>query len=132
MINEELNNFFEEVISKLQTVPGIDLIYFLGNSYQIFKEHKINNTDNYFQQILNIVKSEPFTDKTGTSIYKMPFHTYTLLNEKGLMVILKLIGAEDLYMIIIAGEKEPVDLINLLKICKESRQNYENFSKTNV
>ena len=132
MINEELNNFLEEVISKLKTVTGVDLIYFLDSNHQIVKEHKTNNTDNYFQQVLNIVKSEALIPKTGELIYKKPFHTYTLLNEKGMMVILRLNGIENLCMIIIAGEKQPVDLITLLKICKESRQHYENFSITNA
>ncbi len=132
MISEQLNNFFDQSISKLLKITGIDVIYLLDNNYQIFKEHKINNTEIYLQQILNIVNSETLINKTGDTVYKSPFHTYTLLNEKGLIIISKLTGSENFHLIIIAGEKDPVDLINLLKICKENRQNYEDFSKANV
>ena len=77
MNKEELNNFFEGSISKFSNITGIDIIYFVDNDYQIIKEQKINNTDNYFQQILNIVKLETLIDKTGTSVYEKPFHVLT-------------------------------------------------------
>lgn len=111
----------DEIIAKVQNVGGVDLIYFLDNTYQVIKEKRNNiETNNYLEQILNIIKLESITDELGTTFYSKVFHTYTLLNETGLVVISK-ISNLGLYMIVIAGENDPVDLINLLKICKEVR-----------
>ena len=111
---------FNEITSKVSKVAGIDYIYFLNKDYSLIKAQKIKGTDKHIDQILNIIKLESLFEKIATNFYSKPFHTYTLLNENGLMVISKLPGL-DLYMIVIAGENEPVDLINLLKICKETR-----------
>lgn len=119
-------SLFDEVIEKIKDIAGVDLIYFIDNNYQIIKEHNNTGTDNYLHQISNILKSGPLFNKVSTTYYGDSFHTFTLLNETGLIVISKLTGEfENLYMVIIAGEKEPIDLINLLKICKEIRTKFE-------
>ncbi|MBI3590732.1 MAG: hypothetical protein HY094_05050 [Candidatus Melainabacteria bacterium] len=131
-MDEDQNKFFDEIIAKIQNIQGTDYIYFLGNDYQIIKEQKVNGSNNYLEQILNIVKSEPRFEEIGTNLYSKPFHTYTLLNETGLIVISKLQAKENLYLVIIAGENKSVDLINLLKTCKESRLGYQALLNTNV
>ena len=60
------------------------------------------------------------------------FHTYSFLNEAGLMIISKLNNQESVYMIIVAGENEPVDLLNLLKICKEARLSFNDNTVANA
>lgn len=115
----------DEIISRLSKIAGIDYVYFLDKELNIIKEQGFKGTNNYFQEILNIIKSESLFEKISKNFYSSSFHTYTFLNENGLIVILKLHNKTDLYTIIIAGENEPVDLINLLKICKESRLNFE-------
>ena len=113
-----------EAVSKIKNLPGIDLVYFLSRDLQIVQEHKNTNSNNYLEQILVVLKSQSFLNELGTAFPQKSFHTYTLLNETGLIVILKLGGTENLYMVVIAGENQPVDLINLLKICKETRLNF--------
>ncbi|MBI2995530.1 MAG: hypothetical protein HYY52_02340 [Candidatus Melainabacteria bacterium] len=83
----------------------------------------MTNSKNYFDQIKNVLKSKPLMDEIGELVYTKTFHTLTFLNESGLIVISKLNNGTDLnlYMIIVAGENNPVDLINLLKLCKETR-----------
>ena len=115
----------DEIISKLSSITGIDYVYFLDKELNLVKEQKVKGTNNYLQEILNIIKSESLFEKISKNFYSSSFHTYTFLNENGLIVILKLHNQADLYVVIIAGENEPVDLINLLKICKESRLNFE-------
>ena len=114
--------FFDEVISKIKDIAGIDLVYFLNKNYEIIKEHKITpSSNNHHEQVIGIIKSEALLEKVSTTLNSNPFHTCTLLNELGLMVISKLSNMENLYMITIAGENEAVDLIKLLNICKEIR-----------
>jgi hypothetical protein len=43
------------------------------------------------------------------------------LNENGLIVFSK-VADEGLYLVIIGGENDPVDLMNLLRIVKEARK----------
>ena len=125
------DQFFNEIISKAQGIPGVDLIYFLDSNLQIIKEHKNTETDNYIEPVSNVIKLESLPDKIGTVFYSTSFHTYTLLNESGLIIISK-ISNLGLYIVIIAGENEPADLINLLKICKEARSGFSSFSKETV
>ena len=121
MREEIQNKFFEEVISKINNIPGIDFVYFLGDDYRVIKEQSYKGNNNYLEQILAIIKSESLFEKISAKFYTKPFHTYTLLNENGLIIVSKLKQQDNLYMVVIAGENEPVDLINLLKICKETR-----------
>ena len=114
--------FFDEVYSKIQNIGGVDLIYFLNDS-KIVREYKKTDANNHLEEILNIIKSEPELDNISKTFYSNSFHTFTLLNEAGLMIILKMGKSEKLYLVVIAGEKEPVDLIKLLKTCKEIRSN---------
>ena len=133
MIDEIQKSFFEGVIDKIKTITGIDCVFFLDINYQNIKEQKITDSGIYCQQIQNLFKSEALFDKIANNFYSKPFHTYTMLNENGLIVITKMNNTkESFYMVITAGEKEPVDLINLLKICKESRLGFENISTANV
>ena len=120
-MEETQNQVFEKVIDTIKNIAGVDLIYFLDNNYQIIKEHSNTGIDNYLKEISNILKSEPVFNKVSTTYYGDSFHTFTLLNETGLIVVSKLHSTENFHMIVIAGEKEPIDLINLLKICKEAR-----------
>lgn len=115
-----LNQFLDEVIKKIQMLKGIDLVYFLDSDYKVLKELKITEADNCLDQIKEIIKLESLSNKIGEAFYSKDFHTYTLLNESGLIVISKLSTSDTIYMVIVAGEDEPVDLINLLKICKET------------
>ncbi len=126
MNSESLNTYISETTSTIQKITGIDLIYFLDINFQIIKEHKLKEVTNCIQEIKNIVKSAMELKETNTPLYKKPFHTMTLLNENGLFIIVKLGDTEGLYLVIIAGESEPVDLIGLLKICKELRVKYTN------
>lgn len=124
MNEEEQNKFFDSIISKINNITGVDYIYFLDKESQIIKEYQFKGTNNYSEQISSIINSEQLLKKIGVNLYSKEFHTYTLLNENGLIVILKLPSQENIHMVVIAGESEPVDLINLLKICKESRLDY--------
>lgn len=118
----DTNQFIDDIINKIKDLKGVDLVYFLDKTNQIIKEHKITGTNNYSEQIQSIIKSESLLENISrTFLDSKSFHTYTLLNESGLIIISRLAILENLYMIIIAGEKEPVDLINLLKICKETQ-----------
>lgn len=123
MIVENQTILFDDFLSKSHKIPGIDCIYFLNNNYNIIKEHKNSSvSDNYLREIINIIKLNSLLNPPSSNIYSKPFHTYTLLNENGLIVISRLPG---FFIVIIAGENTPVDLIGLLKICKEYRLNYE-------
>ena len=115
------DQLIDETINKFQTIQGIDIIYFLDKDFQLVKEQKNTDTSNYLEQIILILKSQALSEKIASTFYSNSFHTFTLLNEAGLIVISRINLSEELYMIIIAGEKEPVDLIKLLKICKEVR-----------
>ncbi|GEM_PF-2811770 len=116
---EKQNQIFNEIINKTRGITGIDVLYFLDSNFQILKEHKLSNTSNYLTQITNILKSGS-NDILAENFNLQPFHTYTFLSENGLILISSL-QPKKLYMIIIAGENEPADLISLLKICKEAR-----------
>lgn len=123
-IGEEQGQLFDKVINNISQIPGVDIIYFLSNeegNFEIIQEFNKSNTSNYLEQISSILKAEPNFNNIGTTFYTKSFHTYTFLNETGLIIISKVTNDSNLYMIIIAGENEPVDLINVLKICKETR-----------
>ena len=124
MIVEHQDQFFNESIEKIKNISGVDVIYFLKDR-QILKEHCNASGENYFEQIQNMLKS-------NSVLFSDEFHTCSLLNESGLIIILRLDSLENLYMIIVAGENEPVDLLNLLKICKEVRGDFENHMLTNT
>ena len=115
----------EEVIPKVKDIAGVDVVYFLKNN-EIVKEHKNTSSENYFTQVQNILKSDFLLKSISSNLFSDEFHTYSFLNEVGLMIISKLNDQENLCMIIIAGENEPVDLLNLLKICKETRLSFQN------
>lgn len=107
----------DDVISKVEKLSGVDLVYFLDENLQIVKEKNLTGINNNLEQVVNIIKLESVSNQIGKNLYSKPFHTYTLLNEEGLIVISKI--SDSLYMIIIGGLNEPVDLINLLKITRE-------------
>ena len=111
----------DEVINKTQNLQGIDLIYFLNKNYEIVKEKRKSNAPDYLEQITNILKLGPGIENISQTFHSKSFQTLTLLNESGLIVISRLNFEENLYMVIIAGENEPVDLMALLKICKEAQ-----------
>ena len=111
----------DEIIAKIKNITGVDLIYFLDTGLNLVrKEEKNTSSKDYLPQILNILKLESLANTIGNVFYSKRFHTYTLLNETGLMVISKISNPE-LYIVIVAGESEPVDLLSLLKTCKEIR-----------
>lgn len=124
MIGQEQNQLIGEAVSKLEKLAGVNHIYFLNNDLQTINEKKITGNNNYLDQIKNILSSEKLFKNVQSAFYEKEFHTFTLLNESGLIIISKL--GEYLYLIVIAGENEPVDLINLLKTCKESRKKFNN------
>ena len=121
----------DEVISIVKGVAGVDIIYFLKDS-QIIKEYCNTSGENYLVQVQNILKSESLLKIISSALFSDEFHTYSLLNEGGLMIISKLDSKENLYMIVVAGENEPVDLLNLLKTCKEARLSFQNHTITNI
>lgn len=120
-IEEGLENFLNEMVKKVKALSGIDLVYFLNGNSKVVKESRFTSANNYLDQILDIVNSEELLDNIATGKDLGSFHTYTLLNESGLIVVSKITNPRNLYMIIVAGENEPVDLVSLLKICKEFR-----------
>lgn len=125
MITELEDQFFNEIIAKVTKVAGVDIVYFLRNN-QIIKEHNNAQRENYLPEVQNILKSDSISNEISSNLFSDEFHTYSFLNESGLIVISKLSiqGQENFYMIIVAGENEPVDLLNLLRICKEARQSF--------
>jgi len=121
----------DEVIAKVKDVVGVDLVYFLKNN-QIIKEHNNTASESYLEQVQNILKSDSLLKSISSNMFSEEFHTCSFLNKTGLMIISKLESQEGLYMIIIAGENEPVDLLSLLKICKEARLSFPCDTVTNV
>ena len=132
MNSEEQNQFFDHAINKIKGIPGIDYIYVLNQDLILIREKKINGNDNHLEEITTVLKSESLINKIATNSYSKPFHTYTFLNENGLVVILKLQSSDTFYIVVMAGENEPVDLINLLKICKEARFDFGKQLETKV
>ena len=122
---EDLNTFINEVISSIKNVTGVDLVYFLDKNQQIIKEQRKFDVSNYHKEVLKLIESAASIEKANKSFYRQPFHTFTFLNEDGLLIIIKLDILENLYMVVIAGENESVDLIGLLKKCKEARLKYQ-------
>ncbi len=114
----------DEVIGKIKDIAGVNVIYFLKDN-QIIKEHNNTTDKNYLEQVETILKSDSLLKSISSNLFSDEFHTYSLLNEEGLMMISKLNNMENLYMIIVAGENEPVDLLSLLKICKETRLSFQ-------
>lgn len=121
----------DEIIAKVKDVAGVDVVYFLQNN-QIIKEHNNASNENYLTQVQEMLKSESFLKPIGSNLFSDEFHTCSLLNETGLMIISKFNSNEGLYMIIVAGENNPVDLLNLLKICKEARLSFSGDTVTNT
>ena len=131
-MNEQYQNkIVDEVISKTQNIIGVSIVYFLDNNFQIIKEFKKVDTKNYLNQVTQIIQSDLNLNALAIAFNLKPFHTYTFLNENGLILISTL-QSKNLYLVIIAGEKEPTDLISLLKICKEARLSFQNLLSTNV
>ena len=126
MVIDNHEQFLNESISKINNITGVDVIYFFKNNL-IVKEHHNSTAETYFEQVQNILKSD--FRAIGSS---SEFHTCSFLNESGLIIISKLSNIEGLYMIIVAGENNPVDLLNLLKICKEIRLSSQNGTITNT
>lgn len=129
---EEQNQFFVRTFGKIKKIAGIDHIYALNKERTLIKEEKISGNDNHLSEIANILKSESAIEKLATTSYSKTFHMYTFLNENGLTVILKLKSSDTFYIVVIAGENEPVDLINLLKTCKETRLDFENHLEASI
>lgn len=130
MVIENQEQFFNEAILRIKDVTGVDTVYFLSSD-EILKEHHNSSVGNYIDEVKNIIKSNPAFN-TDSNLSSEEFHTCSFLNESGLIIISKLVSAKVLYMVIIAGENDPVDLLNLLKICKEIRQSFQNSTVTNV
>ncbi len=131
MIIENQDQFFNEIITKIKDIAGIDIVYFIKNN-QVLKEHRNTSSESYLTQVQNMVKSESLLELIGSNLFSNEFHTYSLLNESGLMIISKFGSKESLYMIIVAGENEPVDLLNLLKICKETQISFHDYTIINA
>lgn len=133
MISQEQKDIFlEDISNRLSTVSGINMFYFLDNNYQMIKSEAKDTSNNYLDGIVSILKSEDLFNKLSNYFFSDSFHTYTILNESGLILITRLCNNENLYLVIIAGENNPVDLINLLKICKESRINFKSTSEASA
>ena len=120
-------HFLSDLISKMNTIKGINTVYFLDENKKPIKEFHYNETENYSNQIQELLHLEPLLNSVGSNLFQSELHTNYFLNEDGLIIISKV--GSNLYMIIIAGENEPADLMNLLKICKESRINYKMVSQ---
>ena len=120
-------HFLSDLISKMNTIKGINTVYFLDENKKPIKEFHYNETGNYSNQIQELLYLEPLLNSVGSNLFQSELHTNYFLNEDGLIIISKV--GSNLYMIIIAGENEPADLMNLLKICKESRINYKMVSQ---
>lgn len=121
--------FFSKAINTIKNIVGVNLVYFLDNNLQVVSSQQNSTHTNYLEQITNIVKSESLL---GNSSKTKPFYTYAFLNEYGVILVSKMDSNGEIYMVIIAGENEPVDLVSLLKICKETRQDFQNLTKSNV
>ncbi len=130
MSEEEQNQIISEIINKTQKISGIDVVYFIDNNFEIIKEEKKTNCSNYLPEVKNIVKSNLANIESIAQDFSLKsFHTYTFLNENGLILVSHL-HPKNLHMIIVAGENEPADLISLLKICKEARMSFQNTLST--
>lgn len=114
----------DEIIAKIKDIAGVNVIYFLKDN-QIIKEHNNTADKNYLEQVQTMLKSDSLLQSISSSLFSDEFHTYSLLNEEGLIMITKLNNMEGLYMIVVAGENEPVDLLSLLKICKEAQLSFQ-------
>lgn len=112
--------FLDEITASFQKMAGVDLVYFLDSSYQIVKKSNNDGRANYLDQVLNIINS---AGNFNASRRNKELKTYTLLNEDGLILISKVDVLGGLYMVVIGGENDPVDLITLLKLVKEVPKN---------
>lgn len=115
---EKQNEFFDALLSKIDIIQGVDLICFLNKDFQVIREKNKSLIDLNVDNISNIIKSGIFNPENST--FSSPFKTCTLLNDNGLIIISKVSDKYDLYMVVFGGEKEPVDIINLLKLVKEA------------
>ena len=131
MLIENQDQFFNEIITKIKDIAGVDVVYFIKNN-QVLKEHRNTSSESYLTQVQNMVKSDSLLELIGSNLFSNEFHTYSLLNKSGLTIISKFSGKESLYMIIVAGENEPVDLLNLLKICKETQLSFHDYTIINA
>lgn len=114
MIGSKKENLINDLISKLKDVSGVDTLYFLNSNFELIKEYKNTDSPNYLQQIKSIIEAKQSFETNATE-----FNTITLLSENGLIIVSKINSDETFFLVIVAGENEPADLLNLLKICKE-------------
>ena len=122
MLEEESSENKIDPISKMfipfDDIAGIDTVYCLNDDLQLLKEKNISSSNKYLEQVLNVLKSSKSID---ARFYSKPFHTHTLLNENGLILISRVNINNGVYLVVVGGENEPVDLIGLLKTVKEIR-----------
>lgn len=126
-MNDINQHFVNDVISKVKDIPGIDVVYFLNENKELIKEHKNNEGGNYLKEVKNLCDAEGVLNSVSSEVFKSEFHTRYFLNEDGLIIISKIGNKNNIYLVMIAGENEPVDLLNLLKICKESHLSYQQY-----
>lgn len=124
MVTEIQNQFLEGALNEISGLEGIDVVYALDGSNNVISEINNSGTGNYLSQVVKLISLESVSNEIGNSLYEKPFKTCTLLNEDGLMIITKIDLEDDIYIIIVAGEAEPVDLINLLRMVKELTNKY--------
>lgn len=124
-MNTQSEHFLNDLISRMKSIAGIDTVYFLDENKKPLKEFHYNEQENYLTQIQELFRLQPVSDSISSSLFQSEVHTKYFLNEDGLIIISKL--SSNLYMAIVAGEDQPADLLNLLKICKESRINYQRY-----
>ena len=124
-MNTQSEHFLDDLISKMKNIIGIDTVYFLDENKNLLKEFHYNGQGNHLAQIQELFQLQPISNSLSSSFFQSELHTKYFLNEDGLIIISKL--GSNLYLVIVAGENQPADLLNLLKICKESRSNYESY-----
>lgn len=114
------NTFFDTLMVDVNQIRGLDFVYFLDGSGQVIREKSFTESSNHLEQVKNIISQNPFVNEISSDIYGEPFKICTFLNERGLIILSRICDNPNLYMVLTGGEKEPVDLINLLRLVKES------------
>ena len=124
MTNDLTLQLLDEIVDKVKNIVGVDSVCFIKDNNEIIKEHKIRPVKDYLKAVFNLIKSK--SESNNENNYLEKFHTQTFLNESGLIIISHLDNQnkDNLYLVVVAGENQAVDLINLLKKCKECRRNY--------
>lgn len=126
MLEEDGENTVDSISKMFTTfddIVGVDTMYCLDEDLHLLKEKNISGSNKYLEQVLNVLQS---SKNINARFYSKPFHTYTLLNENGLILISKVNINNGVYLVVIGGENEPVDLISLLKTVKEIRKGSSN------